>query len=145
MTRLARLLFYGYVLTLIVAGLWGAVFAARDIRLISGVETGRLPVDQGAALLSQYRFLRAIELGFGVFALVYRERVFADRSVNLAFLTIMGLGIAARALGFLVEGHPDPFMVFFAAYEAVAIVVIAIVTRPARAAARGRADPSSVR
>jgi hypothetical protein len=145
MSRLARLLFWGYVLLLVVAGLWGALFAARDVRLISGLDPGRLPVEQSAALLSQYRFLRALELGFGIFAIAYRDQVFAMRAVNVAFLTVMGLGIAARVLGFVVEGSPSAPMVFFAAYEAVAIVVIAVATRPARSRTEARSSPSAVR
>jgi hypothetical protein len=141
MTRVGRLLFYGYVLLLVVAGLWGAVFAVRDVRLLSGFDPGRLPVEQSAALLSQYRFLRAIELGFGIFALVYRKQVFEVRAVNLAFLTVMGLGIAARVLGFVLDGSPSALMVFFAAYEAVAIVSIFLATRSARS--RASEMPSS--
>ena len=145
MNRAARLLFYGYVLLLVVAGLWGAVFAVRDVRLISGFDPGRLPVEQSAALLSQYRFLRAIELGFGISALAYREQVFEVRAVNLAFLTVMGLGIAARVLGFVLDGTPSAPMVFFAAYEAVAIVVIFLATRSARSRPSGRPSSTLVR
>jgi peptidoglycan/LPS O-acetylase OafA/YrhL len=143
--RGARLLFYGYVLLLVVAGLWGAVFAGRDVRLISGFDPSRLPVEQSAALLSQYRFLRAIELGFGIFALVYRKEVFGVRAVNLAFLTVMGLGIAARVLGFVLDGTPSAPMVFFAAYETVAIIVIFLATRSARSRPSERPHSTPVR
>ena len=145
MNRAARLLFYGYVLLLVIAGLWGMVFAVRDVRLISGFDPDRLPVEQSAALLSQYRFLRAVELGFGILALAYRKEVFEVRAVNLAFLTVMGLGIGGRVLGFVLDGTPSAPMVFVAAYEAVAVVVIFLATRSARSRPSERPSSTPVR
>jgi hypothetical protein len=119
--RIALVLFFGYAAALVAAGAEGAVLAQFDV-----------PDDAGAELLSHYRFLRALELCFGVAALVYRRRIFAERAPNLIFLSAMAAGVAARLLGLAVDGSPGPFLLAVLAWELVGVVVIFLATRDVR-------------
>ena len=103
-------LFYGYVGLLIVAGVSGIVFAEVDLPLLSGLDLDQVPAAAEANLLSQYRFLRAIELGFGVFALMHRHEIFENVRYNALFLSIMAAGVAARLLSLALDGKPSAAM-----------------------------------
>ena len=130
MRRVALVLFFGYVLLLIVAGAWGIVGAPLDLRWLLRVHLGDLPDRAQANLMSQYRFLRAIELGFGLFALRYRHEIFRLRSYNTIFLTAMGAGVAARLISLGADGWPSFWMYAFLAWELAGVVAIFAYTRP---------------
>ena len=72
--------FYAYVLTLVGAGASGVLLARYDLRWLVGLHLGSLRPSIEANLGGQYRFLRSIELGFGLFALTYRREIFACAS-----------------------------------------------------------------
>ena len=121
--------FYGYVGTLIVAGVWGVFFARIDMPLLLNVQIDHLPPVTAANLLSQYRFLRAIEIGFGVLAITFRNEIFHDQVFNRLFLVIMAGGIAGRILGLVFDGIPSIAMLFFLTFEVVGITLIFAFTR----------------
>jgi hypothetical protein len=91
-------LFYGYVLLLIVAGAWGVLFGRVDQSLLLGLHLDRLPARVQADVMSQYRFLRAIELGFGLFALIHRIDFTATAALAFA-LGASGLGHRTSVTG----------------------------------------------
>lgn len=125
----AYILFYGYVLLLVVAGAWGALFAPVDFDLLLGFD---LPAGDDLAranVLSQYRFLRAIELSVGVIILVYRREVFSTRRYNRLFLMVLGAGILGRVISLVVDGTPSPIFFFFIVSELAALVAIYAHTR----------------
>ena len=130
MRRVALVFFFGYVLTLVVAGAWGVVGARVDMHLLLRLHLGDLPHRAQANLLSQYRFLRATELGFGLFALRYWRQIFAVRSYNRIFLAVMACGVAARLLSLAADGLPSLWMYVFLGFELVGVVVILAYTRP---------------
>jgi Domain of unknown function (DUF4345) len=117
----ALVLFFGYAATLVVAGAEGAVVARFAI-----------PDDADAELLSHWRFLRALELCFGLVALVFWRRIFAERTPNLIFLAAMTAGVAARLLGVAVDGSPGTFGLAVLVWELAGVVVIFLATREAR-------------
>jgi hypothetical protein len=122
--------FLSYVGALIGAGGFGAVFAKTDARLIEGwVPADELPPRIAATVMSQHRFLRAMELGFGVFALRDREAFHTDRGANRLVLAAMGTGIGVRGIGLAREGKPGPLPFAFAGSEVVAIALIFAHTR----------------
>jgi hypothetical protein len=124
------LLFYGYVLTLLLAGGWGAFGgAALDHRLLFDLDVRQLPPATSASLLSQYRFLRLIEVGFGLFALVFVREIYQQPKFNMLFLSVMAAGVLARALSWQVDGPPKPVFGFFLVYELVGVVVLFLYTR----------------
>jgi hypothetical protein len=123
--------FYGYVALLVVAGAWGAFgWAARDQSWLFDLNVGDLAPATSASLLSQYRFLRAIELGYGVLAFRYRREVFSDARFGRPFLGIMGAGVLARVVGLVVDGRPKNVFFFFMITELVGIAAIYAVARP---------------
>ena len=121
--------FYAYVLTLVGAGASGVLLARYDLRWLVGLHLGSLRPSIEANLGGQYRFLRSIELGFGLFALTYRREIFRLRQFNRLFLGTMGCGIVARLIGLGVDGVPSAAMLFFLAFEAFAFVLVAAATR----------------
>jgi hypothetical protein len=130
-------LFYGYVGLLIVAGAWGIVFAEVDVPLLTGLDLDQVPADAAVNLLSQYRFLRAIELGFGVFALMHRHEIFANVRYNALFLSVMAAGVGARLLSLVVDGTPSATMLFFLVTELAGVVAIFVYSRGTLAARAG--------
>jgi hypothetical protein len=119
--RAALVLFFGYAVTLVAAGAEGALVARFAF-----------PDDAEADLLSNYRFLRALELCFGAVALAYWRRIFAERTPNVLFLSAMAAGVAARLLGLAVDGWPGVFFAAVIAWELVGVVVIFLTTRAVR-------------
>jgi hypothetical protein len=126
----ARVLFYAYVVTLAVAGIWGTFGARLDFPLLLHQEVGDLDPEGASDVLSQYRFLRAVEAGFGVFALRFRREIFTDPTFNRLFLGWMGFGILARGVSIPLDGRPSAPMLVFLAVEVLGIVAVTVDTWP---------------
>ena len=129
--RLANYFFYySYIGLVIVAGFWGAfIYPEFDYRLLFNLETNTLTDFQRINLLSQYRFLRAIEMGFGVFAILYVKSIFSKKEFNRLFIFIMSAGVLARIMSIVMDGVPSWMMLFFLAFELVGVVVIIFYSR----------------
>ncbi|MDP3915798.1 MAG: DUF4345 domain-containing protein [Bacteroidota bacterium] len=129
--RLANYFFYySYIGLVIVAGFWGAfIYPEFDYRLLFNLETNTLTDFQRINLLSQYRFLRAIELGFGIFAILYVKSIFSKKEFNRLFIFIMGAGVLSRTMSIVMDGIPSWMMLFFLAFELVGVVVIYFYSR----------------
>jgi hypothetical protein len=83
-----------------------------------------LPDRTAANLLSQYRFLRALELGFGLFAFTHWRRIYTLRSYNRLFLSVMTAGVAARLLSLALDGRTSWWMYLFLGWEPVGVVCL---------------------
>lgn len=122
--------FYCYIGLVLLAGFWGAfIFPEYDFRLLFKLDISSLPDFQRTNLMSQYRFLRAIELGFGIFAILFIKNIFTEKKFNRLFLLIMGAGILARLSSILFDGWPGFLMLFFLAFELVGLIVIAVYSQ----------------
>jgi hypothetical protein len=121
--------FFAYVLTLVAAGAWGVVGARVDMRWLLFLHLDEVGRRAATNLLSQYRFLRAIELGFGLFALLHRREIYRLPPFNRLFLAVMSTGVLARLLSLAVDGRPSPSMYVFAGTELVGVVLIYAYTR----------------
>ncbi len=122
--------FYGYTGTCVVAGAGGAAFANLDVELISGFRPHeQLPARSAATVMSQHRFLRALEMGFGLFSLHERKRIHSERSSNRLFLALMGSGIAARLLARAADGRPRANAYLFGGSELLGLALIFAHTR----------------
>lgn len=125
MTRLAYFFFYTYIGLVIVAGFWGAfVNPGWDLRVMFSIDLDGLSPDSMINLLSQYRFLRALELGFGIVSLVCVGGIFSKPSYWKFFLLVMGLGILARVFSWGFDGNPNLLTKFFLSYEAIGWLII---------------------
>jgi hypothetical protein len=129
-TDAAFLLFWTYVATVVIAGVWGVFGARLDFPVLLGQQVASL--DHGAApnVLSQYRFLRGLEAGFGLFAVTYRRSILSGPTeTNGLFLGTMGMGIVGRLVGWAVDGRPRAIMLVFLFGELAGWVCIATSTR----------------
>jgi hypothetical protein len=122
--------FYSYVGLLIVAGFWGAFINPEfDFHLLISLDIDILTNFQRINLLSQYRFLRAIELGFGLFSILFVKSIFSEKKFNRLFIFIMSAGILSRISSLLLDGFPSGLMFFFLGFELVGVVVIYFYSR----------------
>jgi hypothetical protein len=133
--RASLVFFFAYVATLIAAGAWGIVGARVDMHLLLRLHLGSLSTRGATNLLSQYRFLRAIELGFGIFALAFWRQIYRLRAYNRLFLFTMACGVGARLLSLAVDGTPSWWMYAFLGWELVGVVLIFLSTRASVVAA----------
>lgn len=125
MKKASLFFFYTYIGLVTLAGIWGAfIYPSLDFEVMFDLNLSQLNDFEKINLLSQYRFLRALELGFGLFALLYVKEIFSDFKFNRLFLTIMGLGILARIFSWLFDGKPSYLTMFFLFYEAIGWIVI---------------------
>ncbi len=122
--------FYCYIGLVILAGFWGAfIFPEYDFRLLFDLDISSLPDFQRTNLMSQYRFLRAIELGFGIFAILFIKNIFTEKKFNRIFLFIMSAGVLSRIVSIVVDGSPSEMMYFFLAFEMIGLTFIFIYSQ----------------
>jgi hypothetical protein len=130
MKNLSYFFFYTYIGLVVLAGFWGAfIYPSFDFEIMFKLNLSQLTDFERINLLSQYRFLRALELGFGLFSMFFVKDIFADFKFNRLFLTIMGLGILARLFSWAIDGTPSILTMFFMFYEAIAWMVIFIFSK----------------
>src|SRR4051812_28248885 len=124
MTTFAVWTYLIYVITLVSAGAFGMLVPRADLRMLTRLDPNRLgSAISMASLLSQYRFLRAIELGFGTFALAYRHEIFTTQPFARFFFGAMLLGILGRVVSWIIDGRPYGAHLVFMFYEVFAIIV----------------------
>ena len=138
----AKVLFYAYALTCLVAGVWGVFGARLDFPILFSQPVAGLEPQGVKDVLSQYRFLRGIEAGFGLFSLLYRTAIFTTPAFNRLFLWWMGFGIVARLVGVAFEGIPGPVALVAVAGEVAGIIAIFFDTREVRSRHRPSAHPA---
>lgn len=127
MKQLSYFFYYAYAGLVLLAGVWGALGSPRlDFRILFHFSPDTLGAYARINLLDQYRFLRALEFGFGLYCFLFAREVFSNRKFNTLFLMTMALGTIARITSFWAEGRPSAAMCFFLAFEATGLVVIAL-------------------
>jgi len=126
--------YYTYIGLVIVAGFWGAFINPYfDYRLLFNFDMNTLPDFQRINMMSQYRFLRAIELGFGVFSILFVKNIFSEIKFNRLFIFIMSAGVFSRIISILIDGPPSGLMYFFLAFELVGLTIISFYSRKLKA------------
>ncbi len=130
MNWLSYFFFYTYIGLVVVAGFWGAFINPHfDFRLLFQLDTMDLEENVRINLLSQYRFLRALELGFGLFSLRFVSQIFHERKFNELYLVIMFSGILARTISLFADGIPGILHLFFLTWEFIGLIIIFLYTR----------------
>lgn len=133
MKALSYFFFYTYIGLVIVAGFWGAFINPYfDFDLLFSFDPHTLTDHVRINLLSQYRFLRALEFGFGLFSILFIKNIFNEKTFNILFLIIMGSGILARVMSWIVDGQPNTFSQLFMFYELAGWIIIFIYTHKIR-------------
>jgi hypothetical protein len=123
--RLATWFFWGYTLMLLGIGSSGMLIAPWELRTIFAVPLDAFSPLAQATLLNQYRFLKAMELAFGLYCLFWRGAIHHPGPANRLFLAGVAAGVAARLGSWLVDGTPHPIFLGFAAGEAITGVLVA--------------------
>ena len=125
MNWLSYFFFYTYVGLVVIAGFWGAFINPYfDFKQLFQLNPSSLSDYSRINALSQYRFLRALELGFGLFSLLFAKQIFEEKVFNRLFLVIMGLGVFARIVSWIVDGTPSILFLFFLMYELTGLIII---------------------
>ena len=130
MKALSYFFFYTYAGLVTAAGFWGAfINPVFDFHMLFGLDLKTIADAPRINLVSQYRFLRALEFGFGLFCFSFSERIFSATKYNRLFLTAMFSGVLARVLSLIFEGSPSKLFYFFLIYEFVGFILIFLYTR----------------
>ena len=112
LARHARTVYALYAWVFIISGAGGVFLSQLEPRLMHGLVVLPEQRDAMASLLNQLRFLRGIELGFGLAMLVGRDRFFAPAAQrsdwNRAVLTGLFAAPAARTVSLVLDGPPAP-------------------------------------
>ena len=115
--RIAKLCFWGYVLMLLGIGASGILIAPWELKHVFMLPLDSLADKVQATLLNQYRFMKAVELSFGLFCWVWHRSIFQPGLFNRVFLVGVFLGVAARLLSWLIDGQPHWVFLIFAVLE----------------------------
>ncbi|MTI23155.1 DUF4345 domain-containing protein [Fulvivirga sp. RKSG066] len=125
MKFLANFFFFTYIGLVVLAGFWGAfVNPEFDFRMLFKLDTDTLTSYSQINLISQYRFLRALELGYGIFSLMFYREIFTEKKFNYLYLWIMLSGALARIVAIAIDGMPSTLFMFFLIYELLGVIVI---------------------
>lgn len=126
---LATLLQLVYALFLVAVGAYGILFLDWELATFYGIDRSTLTGSEGATLLNQMRFLKAVELSFGLFCLLFRRDILSGGQASLVFMTGLFLGVAARSLSLILDGAPNSLFVFFLVAETFIFVVMLLHLR----------------
>jgi hypothetical protein len=127
--RVASLLQFGYSAMLVVVGAAGILTARWELESVFHTGLSAWPPDIQATMLNQYRFLKSVELGAGMFCFLYRPAILIGGKASALFLAIVGLGVFARTLSWIVDGRPSTLFVAFLILEACVFIAVALHLR----------------
>lgn len=109
--------FYGYAVMFVGSGLISMAGAHMEFAPFFGLDPSTWPDTERASMLNQYRFLRAIEVGFGLFCFRFREEIFSHSAFHQIFVGTLWLIPIARTLSVLIDGTPRPVFLGLMATE----------------------------
>ena len=132
MTRAATFLVGAYGAMLLLVGIAGIFTAEWELRHLYGLSFGEWPQAE-ATFLSQYRFLKGVELGAGAFCLILGPAIMSGGRAAVTFLMLIAGGILARAFAWAVDGTPAWPMLVFLGLETLVLAVYLVHLRQARA------------
>jgi hypothetical protein len=124
MARVTRIFFWGYALMLVGVGASGTMIASWELARVFGVDLSAMGEQERATLLNQYRFLKAVELAFGLFCVCYQREIFRRGRALRVFLAGLSAGVIARMGSWLVDGRPRAVFLVFMMLEGVTGVLV---------------------
>jgi hypothetical protein len=128
-TPVALVMQLGYSAMLVVVGVAGIFTARWELATVFGIDPGSWSQDIQATMLNQYRFLKSLELGAGVFCFAYRADIAAGGRASRVFLAIVALGVIARSIAWFLDGRPATVFLIFLVLEALTFVAVALHLR----------------
>lgn len=129
---LARLFLFVFCLAFFIIGTSGLLTAPWELKEIFGLDPNWLASEDAASFLNQYRFLKVIEGGFGLFGLLKLKSILDGGVSNIIFLTGCGLAVIARSFSWMVDGRPDAMFIAFLVIEALTFLLVLIHSKRAR-------------
>lgn len=123
---LAAILHLAYSAMLVGVGAAGIVLARWELATVFVLDVTTLGPNGSATMLNQYRFLKSVELGAGVYSLMFRRRILAGRRETSAFLALVAGGCIARIVAWIVDGQPSALFIGFLAAEIVTFLAVAL-------------------
>lgn len=134
MRTLTLLLVLGYAATCVCAGLFGIFLPHLEMARLYHLSPAQVPGLDAADLLSQFRFLKAMELGAGLFMFARLGAIMEGGPERRLFAFIVAAGILARLLAWAIDGPPS---LLFAGFLAAEFLVLAAVLAEGRGARGG--------
>lgn len=119
---LATIFQLGYGLMLFFVGLYGIFHAPWELHTIFDLDPAA--AGHASTLLSQYRFLKAVEGGFGLFCLWQRREILDGGPASVIFLAGCGFGVFARTWSWAVDGRPASMFIVFLVLEAITFALV---------------------
>ncbi len=119
----------GYSLMLIAVGAYGIFTAQWELAVVFQLDLQSFDSDAAATFLNQYRFLKSMELAFGLFCLLCRRSILGGSPLAIIFLLGCALGVSARLLAWVLDGHPGNIFLIFAVLEAITFVLVLMSIR----------------
>jgi hypothetical protein len=114
---------------LVLLGGLGIFTGAWELQNVYQLPLAGMSQESRANLLNQYGYLKAIELGFGLFSLLFRKEIFKVPAFNRLFLAVVFVGVAARVLAIVVNGWPHWSFTGITVFELAAGIVVALYSR----------------
>jgi hypothetical protein len=127
--RFASVLQFLYSTALVVVGTVGIFTPHWEFPTLFGIDPSGFSHDSQANLLNQYRFLKAVELGAGLFCFANRPSTLDGGRGSLLFLALVSAGIFARTLAWITDGRPSALFVGFLLFEVLLFVVFVLHLR----------------
>lgn len=126
MRTLTLILTLGYAATCIFAGLLGIVAVPAEMRQLYNLDPYAAPGLRAGDLMGQFSFMKATELGFGLFVLARLGAIVEDESERRIFTIIVAAGLCARLLAWMRYGAPSGLFLFFMALEALLLLALLV-------------------
>lgn len=102
-----------YAVFLVGVGAYGMFYLHWELSTFYGLGPDHFQGKDGATLLNQFRFLKSIELVFGIFSLVYRRDILSGGLNCTIFLCGLAFGAFARTSSWIFDGTPHSSFIFY--------------------------------
>jgi hypothetical protein len=115
---LALISFYSYVAALFVLGTAGLFAPNQELAALYSVrfdEAGADSMDRRdqLVLLHQYRFLKGLVIGFGIYCVTFRREILSGGIHARVFLATLFLGAFGRVVSAVLDGRPPNWLISF--------------------------------
>jgi hypothetical protein len=104
MSGWTRALWRTYAAIFVLSGAASLLGAHLELRPLFGLDADALSPDTRGGLLAQYRFLRAMEVGFGLY--MWRAAASLTPTARLDVLLVLWLAPASRLIARVADGDP---------------------------------------
>lgn len=134
LTRAARPVYRAYAWVFVAFGVAGILGAHLELEALYGLTLLPEQRDASMSLLNQLRFLRGLEVGFGMVMLAVTDGFFRRgprrSDVNRAVLAGLAAVPAARTVSLLVDGPAQPWMTALLVVEFALFLWLRNATQP---------------